>query len=81
MNSYEVILNELIRSIKERDGEKFNEELGVEHRSLTLEGMVREGICQILANENFWFRWNTLIHHPKLIVPYLFRIKPKKESK
>jgi hypothetical protein len=80
MNSYDSILNELLRSIKERDGKKFKG-LAATHKPLTEEGMLREGICQILAGETFWFRWSILIHHPKLILPYLIRIRSKKETK
>ena len=76
MISYDDILDKLLRAIEKRDGEKFKG-LAATHRPLTEVGMLREGICQILAKETFWFRWNTLIHHPKLILPYLIRIRTK----
>jgi len=79
MNTYSDILDQLLRSIEKRDGRKPTE-VAEKYEHVTNEGVCREGICQILADEKWSARWLILLRFPKVIVPYLFRVRrPKKE--
>lgn len=79
MKKYADILDLLLRSIEKRDGRKPTE-VADKYKSPTNEGMCREGVCQILADEPRSVRYPMLLRFPYLIVPYLFRIRrPKKE--
>ena len=74
MKTYADILDSLLRSIEERDGQE-PASIADKHKFTIGEGMCREGICQILAAEPRWIRWKTLFHYPRLILPYLIRIR------
>ncbi len=79
MKKYADILDRLLRSIEKRDGRKPTA-VADEYKSPTNEGMCREGICQILADEKWSVRYLMLFRFPYLIIPYLFRVRrPKKE--
>ena len=79
MKKYADILDRLLRSIEKRDGRK-PDKVADEYKSPTNEGMCREGICQILADEPWNVRYIMLIRFPYLIIPYMFRVRrPKKE--
>mgnify|MGYP001565440961 FL=1 len=73
------MLDILLRVIEKRDGRKPTA-VADKYKPPTNEGMYREGICQILADEKWSVRYTMLFRFPCLIVPYLFRVRqPKKE--
>lgn len=74
MNKYSSILDELLRSIEKRRGEKPTE-LANRYKSATEEGMCREGICQILVGETWKVRWKIFCLYPELVIPYFNRIR------
>ncbi len=80
LKTYADMLDRLLRSIEKRDGRK-PIAVADKYKSLTDEGMCREGTCQILADEKWSIRYSMLIRFPYLIFPYLFRVRkrPKKE--
>lgn len=79
MKTYADILDHLLHSIEKRDGRKTTE-VADQYKSPTNEGMCREGICQILADEKRSVRYTMLFRFPNLIVPYLFRIRQRSKK-
>lgn len=79
MKKYADILDRLLRSIEKRDSRKPTV-VADQYKSPTNEGMCREGICQILADERWSVRYLMLLRFPYLIIPYLFRVRRTKKE-
>ncbi len=71
---YSDILAGLLRAIEIRDG-RTPETVGQLYRPQVEEGMCRESIVQILADEPIEVRDKILSDYPELITPYACRIK------
>ena len=79
MKNYADILDRLLRSIEKRDGRN-PQAIADKYKPPVNEGMCREGICQILADEKWSVRCLMLLRFPYLIIPYLFRVRRTKNE-
>jgi hypothetical protein len=71
---FQKILDSTLRAIERRDG-RSPQLIADTYGDAVREGMHREAICQILANESFSRRFKFLLLYPEIIVPYIVRIK------
>jgi hypothetical protein len=67
-------LDSTLQAIEGRDG-RSQQLIADSNGDAAQEGMYREAICQILANERFSRRFRFLLLYPEIIVPYFVRIK------
>ena len=72
---YRQILEALLASVKRRFGQERIEDLKVELVGPIREATDRELIVQLIAREKWWSRILLLSIYPKLVLPYLIRIR------
>ena len=72
---YRQILEALLASVKRRFGQERIEDLKVELVGPIREATDRQLIVQLIAREKWWSRIILLSIYPKLVLPYLIRIR------
>lgn len=80
MPSHKLLLERLLALIKSRDGPERVQELEGKLRSAVDEAMSREILLQLLTTERWYRRWVYLLWYPSYLVPYLFRVRKKKDT-
>ena len=75
---YDLILEDLLNSIGKRDGDDRVLELKGKLKDKAAEGMNRELVVGILAEDQILHRILFLCLYPELIVPYMTRIRKLK---
>ncbi len=75
INKHQLLLRKLIDEVERKYGEERVEEYKREFKSLTLESMDREIVCQVIARQAWYRRTLFLVLYPGYIVPYLIRIR------
>lgn len=72
---HESFLDQLLTSLRKRDGEEEIGRLKKELQGFTREATCREAIVQLIAKQKLRYRLALLLLKPTLIIPYLIRIK------
>jgi hypothetical protein len=75
MSQIKEILDLLLKTIRNRDGEARVRQIQDYIKPQVMVAMNREIICQTVALERPWRRFRFFVLCPRLIVPYLMRIR------
>lgn len=75
LNKHQVMLKYLLAEVEKKYGEGRIEEYKVKFKSLTLECMDREIVCQIICRQAWYRTALFLVLYPRYILPYLIRVR------